>query len=149
MAVIQSTFNEDIAVGFPGEPGNGELSNDISLHLEGAANALFGRPVYRGAADKGAVLTVSAALRGFALRQQGLPETADRPIDSYAAGDTMAVRERGTIYVTSTTAAADGEQVYVTAAGAVTNVSTGNTAATGWFFDQTTAAPGVVLIARR
>lgn len=149
MAVLQNTFSEDIAQGLPGAPGNGELSNDISLNLEGSTDCEFGRPVYRGAADKGAILTVSANLRGFALRQQGLPETSDRVIDTYAPDDTMAVRERGTIIVTSTTAADDGEQVYVTSAGAITNVSTSNTAAPGWFFDQTIAGAGVVQIARR
>lgn len=149
MAVLQSTYSETIAFGYPGAPGNGELSNDISLHLEGSTACAFGRPVYRGTADKGATLTVSANLLGFALRQQGLPETDTRPEDSYAPGDTMAVRNRGSIYVTSTVAVADGEQVYVTSAGAITNVASGNTIATGWFFDQTIAAPGLVLIVRR
>lgn len=149
MAIVQSTFNEDLAISYPGAPGNGELANDLSLILEGSTDCEFGRPVYRGTADKGATLTVSANLRGFALRTQVLVETVDRPVDVYAPGDIMAVRERGTIYVSSTTAAADGAQVYVTSAGAVTNVSTDNTAATGWFFDQTIAAAGVVRIARR
>lgn len=149
MAVVQSTFTETNAVSYPGAPGNGELSNDITLTLEGSTACAFGRPVYRGSGDKGAILTVSAALRGFALRNQVMPETSDRAIDTYAPGDNMAVRERGTIFVSSTTAAADGEQVYVTSAGAVTNVSTSNTAATGWFFDQTIAAAGIVRIARR
>lgn len=149
MAVLQSTYGETIAIGLPGAPGNGELSNDISLVLEGSTACAFGRPVYRGSADRGAVLTVSAALRGFALRNQTLVETSTRAVDTYAPNDTMAVRERGTIYVTSTVAVADGDQVYVTSAGAITNVSTGNTAATGWFFDQTITAAGVVMIARR
>lgn len=149
MAVLQTTYNETLAPGLPGAPGNGELSNDISLVLEGATACAFGRPVYRGTADKGATLTVSAALRGFALRSQTLAQTSARAEDVYAPGDTMDVRERGTIYVTSTVAVADGDQVYVTAAGAITNVSTSNTIATGWFFDQTIAAAGVVMIARR
>lgn len=149
MAVLQSTYSENIAFSYPGAPGNGELSNDISLHLEGSTACLFGRPVYRGTADDGATLTVSANLRGFALRQQALPVTADRPEDAYKPGDTMAVRERGSIYVTSTVAVADGEPVYVTSAGAITNVASGNTIATGWVFDQTIAAPGLVLIVRR
>ena len=149
MAVFQTNFSDDIAVPYAGSPGNGELSNDISLHLEGSTACAFGRPVYRGTADKGATLTVSANLRGFALRQQGLVETSDRPADSYAPGDTMAVSERGTIYVTTAVTVTDGQQVYVTDAGAVTNVSTDNTAATGWFFDQTITAAGRVMIARR
>lgn len=150
MAVLQSTFDETNAVSYPGSPGNGELSNDISLNLEGSTACEFGRPVYRGAADKGAVLTVSANnLRGFALRNQVMPETSTRAVDTYAPGDTMAVRERGTIYVTAAKAVTDGAAVFVTAAGALTDASSGNTAATGWVFDQTTTAAGLVRIARR
>lgn len=149
MAVIQSNFAEDIGVPYAGSPGNGELSNDLSLILEGSTAAGFGKAVYRGSGDKGAVLTVSANLRGFTLRNQTLPQTANRAEDVYAPGDTMAVRERGTVYVDAAVAVADGEQVYVTSAGVITNVSTSNTAATGWLFDQTTTGAGRVRIARR
>jgi hypothetical protein len=149
MAVLQTNFSDDIAVPYAGSPGNGELSNDRSIHLEGSTACEFGRPVYQGTADKGGTLTVSANLLGFALRQQGLVETSARPADSYAPGDTMAVRDRGTIYVDAAVAVDKDEQVYVTSAGVITNVSTSNTAATGWVFDQTIAAAGRVQIARR
>ncbi|MGF7156465.1 hypothetical protein [Novosphingobium gossypii] len=42
--------------------------------------------------------------------------------------------------LTSTTAAAKDNPVYVTAAGTITNVANGNTAAAGWKFDDTIAA---------
>lgn len=147
--VLQSTFVEDIPGGFPGMDADGELSNIISRHLEGETACEFGRPVYRGSADRGVTLTVSAALMGFALARSGLPVTADRDADTFAPGDTIPVKERGKIWVDSATAANDGQQVYVTSGGAVSNSSGGNTAATGWFFDDTIAAPGVVRIVRR
>jgi hypothetical protein len=149
MAVLQNTYTETFGVGYPGAAGNGENSNDITLTLEGATACAFGRAVYRGVADKGATLTPSANLRGFALRQQGLSETSTRPADSYAPNDNMAVRERGSIYITSATAAADGDPVFVTPAGLVSNSAAGNTAATGWVYDQTITAAGVALIVRR
>lgn len=149
MAVLQSTFAEDIPGGFPGMEADGELSNIISRTLEGSTDCEFGRPVYRGTDDKGCTLTVSANLYGFAIAQKGLPVTADRPADVYAPGDTVAIKERGKIWVTSTTVTADGGQVYVTSAGAISNSSSGNTAATGWFFEDTLAAPGIVRIVRR
>ncbi len=149
MAVLQSTFNEDIPNGYPGMDADGELSNIISGTLEGATACAFGRPVYKGTADRGVSLTVSANLRGFALAHKGNVVTANRAADTYAPGDTLPVKERGKIWVTSTTAAAKDDQVYVTSAGAITNVSTGNTAATGWKFDDTIAAAGVVRIVRR
>lgn len=149
MNTVQSTFTEDLARGYAGMQANGELSNIVSRHLEGGTACAFGRPVYRGSGDKGITLTVSANLEGFALARKGLPVTADRAADTYAAGDTVPVIERGVVFVSSTTAADKGDQVYVTSAGAITNSASGNTAATGWFFDGTIAAAGIVAIARR
>jgi len=149
MAVLQSTFSEDIPYGYAGMDADGELANVISRTLEGSTNCEFGRPVYRGTDDRGVDLTVGSDLMGFALARKGLPLTADRPADVYAPGDTIAVKERGKIWVNCATATADGEQVYVTSAGAVTHTSGGNTAATGWFFDDTISGAGVVRIVRR
>lgn len=149
MPTLQSTFSEDIPYGFAGMEADGEGSNIISRTLEGSTDCEFGRPCYRGSNDKGVTLTVSAALMGFAIAQKGLPLTADRPADVYAPGDTIALKERGKIWVSCSTAAADGAQVYVTSAGAVSNSSGGNTAATGWFFEDTISVAGVVRIVRR
>ena len=149
MDVLQSTFVEDIPGGFAGMEADGELSNIISRTLEGSTACEFGRPVYRGTDDKGCSLTVSANLYGFAVARKGLPLTADRPADKFAPGDTIPIKERGKIWVNSTTATADGAQVYVTSAGAISNSSSGNTAATGWVFEDTLAGAGLVRIVRR
>lgn len=151
MAVVQSTFSEDIPVGYAGMEADGELSNIISRTLEGSTDCPFGAPVYRGSADKGVTLSVSAALMGFALAQKGLPLTADRPADVYAPGDTIAIKERGKIWVSvDSNGATDGAQVYVvTATGVITSSSSSATAATGWFFEDTRSGAGLVRIVRR
>lgn len=151
MAVLQSTFGENIAYGFPGMEADGEGSNIITRTLEGDTACAFGRPVYRGTADKGVDLTVAAnELMGFAISNPGLPLTATRTVDTYAPGDNVRIKERGKIWVTCTTTCADGAQVYVTSAGAVSNSSGGgNVAATGWVFEDTLSAPGIVRIVRR
>jgi len=150
MAVVQNTFSEDIAGGFAGMDADGELSNIISRTLEGSTDCPFGAPVYRGTHDKGCTLSVSANLYGFALAQKGLPLTSDRPADNYAPGDTIAIKERGKVWVNCSTAATAGAQVYVvTTTGVITNSSSSATAATGWFFEDTLAAPGLVRIVRR
>lgn len=146
---LQDTFSEDIPYGFAGMDADGILSNIESFHLEGVTACEFGRPVYQGAGDRGCDLTVDANLLGFALARTGLPVTSDRAADTFAPGDTLPVKRHGKIWVTSTTVANKGEQVYVTAAGAITNASGGNTAADGWFFDDTIAAAGLVRIAKR
>ena len=150
MAVLQSTFGEDIAYGFPGMEADGELSNIITGTLEGETACPFGRAVFQGTADRGFTLTVSADLMGFAIARHGLPVTADRAADTFAPGDNVPAKNRGKIWVTSTTTADKGDPVYfVTATGAITNSSSGTTAATGWEFDDTITAPGLVRIVRR
>ena len=150
MAVLQSTFGEDIVSGYAGMDADGELENAVSLILEGATACAFGRPVYRGTADRGATLTVSANLRGFARASKGLPVTSTRAEETYAPGDVMSVKERGKIWISSSTAAADGDQVYVvTASGLISNSATSATIATGWVYDDTIAAPGIARIVRR
>jgi hypothetical protein len=150
MAVLQSTFVEDIPNGYPGMEADGELSNIISLTLEGATACAFGRPVYKGSADRGCSLTVGANLRGFAIaRKASYAVTTARAADTFIPGDTIPVKNRGKIWVTASVAVAKDDQVYVTSAGVITNVSTSNTIATGWFFDDTITAAGVVRIVRR
>lgn len=146
---LQSTFVEDIPYGFPGMEADGILSNIETYTLEGSTACEFGRPLYQGTADRGATLTVSAALLGFALARRGLPLTSARAADTFAPLDNVPVKERGKIWVTSATAATKREQVYVTSAGAITHTSGGNTAATGWLFDDTITGAGIVRIARR
>lgn len=149
--VLQSTFSEDIPYGFAGMEADGELSNIISRTLEGDTACAFGRPVYRGTDDKGCDLSVDAGLLGFAIAQKGLPVTSDRAADTYAPGDTVAIKERGKIWVTvDSNGATDGAQVYVvTATGVISSSSGSATAATGWFFEDTRSGAGLVRIVRR
>lgn len=149
MSVLQSTFVEDIPFGYPGMEADGELSSILTRTLEGATACAFGRPVYKGTADRGVSLTVSANLVGFAIAKKGNVTTATRAADTYAPGDTLPVKNRGKIWVTSTTTAAKDDPVYVTSAGAITNVSTSNTIAGAWVFDDTITAAGIVRIVRR
>lgn len=146
---VQDTFVEDIPLGYAGMEADGELSNTVSRHLEGNDAAPFGAPMYRGAGDRGVVLTVSANFVGFAVSRKGMPVTADRAADTFAPGDTLPVKERGKIWVNSSTVANKGEPVYVTPAGLITNSSGGNTAAPEWEFDDTIAVAGLVRVVRR
>lgn len=151
MAVLQNTFSEDIASGFPGMEADGEGSNIISRTLEGSDPCAFGSPVYRGANDKGCDLNVAAGeLYGFAIARRGLPVTSDRAADTFAPGDTIPIKERGKIWVNCSTSCADGGKVYVTTAGAISSSSGGsNVEATGWVFEDTLSGAGLVRIVRR
>jgi hypothetical protein len=149
MAVTQSTFGEDITLGFPGMEADGELSNIITRTLE-SATCGFGKAVYRGADDRGVVTTpASGALMGFTIANPSLPLTTGRAADTYIQGDSLRIKNRGKIWVTAGEAVTDGAQVYVTSAGAIVDTSTSNTIADGWFFDDTAASGAPVRIVRR
>ncbi|PZQ55767.1 MAG: hypothetical protein DI555_07000 [Novosphingobium pentaromativorans] len=148
MAVLQSSFVEDIPVGYPGMEADGELSNIITRTLE-SGTVGFGKAVYQGTADRGAVTTPSANLLGFTIANKTLPVTADRAADTFVAKDNLRIKNRGKIWVLASVAVTPRQPVYVTSAGAITNVSTGNTAAAGWEFDDTAASGAPVRIVRR
>lgn len=148
MSILQNTFSEDITPGYPGMEADGELSSIITRVLE-SATAAFGKAVYAGVADRGATTTPSAELLGFLIANKGLPVTSARAADTYAQGDNLRVKNRGKIWVLAGANVADRDQVYVTPAGAITNVSSGNTVATGWIFDDTVLSGAPVRIVRR
>ena len=149
MAVLQNSFGEDITVGFPGMDADGDLSNIITRTLE-SASVGFGKAVFRGTNDRGAVTTPAAGkLLGFTLANPSLPVTADRAADTFITKDHLRINKRGQIWVTAGAAVADCDAVYVTSAGVITNVATDNVAATGWEFDDTAASGAPVRIIRR
>jgi hypothetical protein len=148
MAVLQSTFGDEPAFGFPGMEADGELSNIITRTLE-SASCGFGKAVYRGTNDRGAVTTPSADLYGFTIHNKGLPVTAARAADTFIQGDNLRIKNRGKIWVTAGEDVTDGAQVYVTSGGAIVDTSTSNTIATGWVFDDTALSGAPVRIVRR
>lgn len=148
MAVLQNSFVEDIPVGYPGMDADGELSSIITRVLE-SASVGFGKAVYQGTADRGVVTTPSANLLGFTLANKTLPVTSDRAADTFITKDNLRVKNRGKIWVLAGAAVTPRQPVYVTSAGAITNVSSGNTLATGWEFDDTAASGAPVRIVRR
>ncbi|WP_126665557.1 structural cement protein Gp24 [Croceibacterium ferulae] len=72
MAVLQSSFGEDLQVGYPGMEADGELSNIITRTLE-TGTVGFGKAVYQGTNDRGAVTTPSANLLGFTIAKPNRP----------------------------------------------------------------------------
>ena len=96
MAVIQSNFVEDLAKGFPGMEASGELSSIITRTLE-SASAGFGKAVYAGTGDSGAVTTPSVRLLGFLIANKGLPVTSSRAADTFITGDNLRIKNRGAI----------------------------------------------------
>ncbi len=151
MPAVQTTYDAVRPVGYAGMIANGETSNRISRTVEDATAIGFGKPVFRGTGDHGVTATPSAALLGITIANYAAPAVAATGVqaDSYPQYSTAGILTQGVIWVQSSVAVADGDQAYVTSAGAITNVSTSNTILTGWFFQDTLSAAGLTRLAKR
>lgn len=151
MPAVQTTYDAVRPVGYAGMIANGETSNRISRTVEDATAIGFGKPVFRGTGDHGVTATPSAALLGITIANYAAPAVAATGVqaDSYPQYSTAGILTLGVIWVQSSVAVADGDQAYVTSAGAITNVSTSNTILTGWFFQDTLSAAGLTRLAKR
>ncbi|MCL6653493.1 hypothetical protein A6R70_14465 [Agrobacterium rubi] len=152
MPAVQTTYDAVRPVGYAGMIANGETSNRISRTIEDAAGVAFGKPVFRGAGDHGAIAApTAAALLGITIANYAAPPVAATGVqaDIYTQNSTAGILTQGVIWVQSSVAVADGDQAYVTAGGALTNVSTSNTILNGWFFQDTLSAAGLTRLAKR
>lgn len=125
MPVVQSTFADDFAVGYPGMVANGETSNRLTRTIEDAGGIAFGRAAFRGAADHGCTATPAAGtFLGIAIADKGVPMfEAGQAADTFPQYHNVPLFQRGTIWVTNgPDAVADGDPVYVTPAGVYTNL---------------------------
>lgn len=154
MAVLQSTFSENIVKGYPGMVANGETSNRITRTCEPAGGIAFGAPVYRGSGDHGCTNVVGtlATFLGFATATTALAPAADA--DEYQQYDNVAILTSGAIYVTATGNVADGAAITVgTGAGAGDGISSiaadATHIATGWVADETITGGGLLRIVKR
>ena len=157
MAVVQNTYNELPAFGYPGQVANGETSNRISRTVEDAAGIGFGVPVYRGSGDHGVTATVgtAATFLGFTIADHSIQILPGGTADVVDQRDTIAICTSGVIWVEATGANADGAAVTIgTGAGAADGIGDVVADAThigtnGWVFDTTTSATGLARIAKR
>ena len=151
MAIVQSSYSDRIAKGFPGAVANGEVSNRISRTVEDAAGIGFGRFAWRGAGDHGCTATPAAgACLGVVLADAGL-----QPLPGGAAADivpqhgTAGIMTMGAVHVIAGEAVTAGAQVHVTPAGAIVDSPTSNVVAPGWFFDEAVGNGELVRIVNR
>lgn len=150
MAIVQNDYTDAFAPGVAGQIANGETSNRVSRTVEDAAGIGFGKPVFRGTGDHGITATASANLVGITIANYApAPATDGTFSDTYVEGATAAVLTQGVIWVVAGEAVTAGAAAYVTAAGAIVDTATGNTALTGWVFDQAAASGALVRLAKR
>lgn len=149
MAVLQTAYTDQVAPGYAGMVANAETSNRITRTNEDAASLAFGRPAFRGTGDHGCTATPGAGFLGIAIAHETLGLLGGATPDAYPTTASVPIMTLGVIWVNASVAVAKGDQAYVTSAGLLTNVATGNTILTGWFFDTSTAAAGLAKLAKR
>ena len=150
MATAQTSYSDLHARGFAGMVANGETSNRISRTVEQSGGIGFGKAAYRSS-DRGVDTTEAVAtFLGFTIANYAAPPDATGvQADSYPQYSTAAILTQGVMWVAASVAVADGDQVYITAVGLITNIVGANLIATGWFFQDTLGAAGLVRIAKR
>lgn len=157
MPVVQSTYSDYPASGYPGMVANGETSNRISRTVEDAAGIGFGVAVYRGTGDHGCTATVgtAATFLGFTIADHGNAIVAGGTADVVPQYQTIGIMTGGVMWVNTIGAIADGASVTI-GKGAGLADGIGNTAAdathiaaTGWVTDDTLAASGLARVAKR
>lgn len=119
----------------------------ISRNVEDAGGIAFGKPVFQGTTDKGITATSNAKFVGITLLDRSATGVTGNP-DAFPQRASARVITKGDIWVAASVAVAAGDPVYLTSAGAFTNVATNNTAITGARWDTSTTAAGQLAVVR-
>lgn len=153
MPILQSTYTDDLALGFPGMVANGETSNRITRSVQDSGGIGFGRAVYRGTGDHDCTATVGtlATFLGFTVATSALQHVEGQTVDRYQQRDNATILTSGAIFVTVTGNVADGAAITVaTANGALSSTpADASNIATGWVADQTITGGGLIRIVKR
>jgi hypothetical protein len=138
---VQNTYLTDYVAGFPGMLADGTTQNRLTGLVQDAAGIGFGLATFQAASpDKGITATPGTKFKGITIENQTIVPPVGGAPDVYAQYSSASLLDNGNIWITAAVAVTPGQQVYVTSAGAFTNVSTGNTAIPATFID--TAAAG-------
>ena len=151
---LQNNYPDTQPAAIAGAPATMLPATEISRTVEGAA-IVFGKAVEQGATDKSVKAFAGGKYVGIAQLDRsasGLTvvtgQVTGRAIDAFGVGESARVRTKGDLWVTAAVAVAAGDAVYLTAAGAFTNVATDNTAIPGARWDTSTTAAGQLAVVR-
>jgi len=117
MAIAQTNYGENPAIGLPGAIANEETFNSISRTVETAEGLGFGQPAARSADSSPAgdhlcrLMASGAAFLGIAILNRAVAPNADSP-DQYPQYGQAALLTQGSIFVTAGATVAAGDDVY-------------------------------------
>lgn len=150
MAILQSTYTDQVAPGFPGMVANAETSNRITRTIKEGGGIGFGKPAFEGTDEHTCATTGTAALfLGITIAHEALAQLATSTADVFPTNASVPIMTQGVIWALAGATVAKRDPVYATTAGALTNVSSGNVALTGWVFETSAASGSLVKLAKR
>lgn len=141
MPAIQTTYTTNISKARAGFVADMTQCDLISRTVENAGGIPFGFPVAQGANDKGAIPFAGTKYLGFAVR-----ERSTNIGEQFSQYESARVLIKGPIWVNASVAVAARDPVYLTAAGLVTNASSGNTLVPGATFSSSTTGAALAEI---
>lgn len=141
-------YDARIGQAFPGMIANSRPADGVSGMCEDAGGVGFGIALFQGTKDNTFTKTPSAKFRGITVSDPTLVKTAvSGVIDTFRQGENLTAKRGGVVWVINGAAVVvKGDPVYVTPAGAYTNVSAGNTRLGNCLFDSSAAAAALVKI---
>ena len=138
MPAIQTTYSATISPRRLGHIPDMTQADLISRNVETVAGIGFGLPVAQGVDDNGCILFAGTGFLGVTVRDRSVAVG-----DLFGRYESARILKKGPITVTASVAVAAGDPVYLTAAGAFTNVATSNTAIPNSRWDSSTTAAGL------
>jgi len=136
MPTVQSTYSDNIPVGYAGAIANQEPRDLISRNVEDEAGIAFGLAVMQGTEDRDCVVSDGSDFLGVTVRDQSVDPSAP---NLFAELSEARIMTRGVIWVANSGGVSAGDPVVALAAGAlgtsssplVTNARWDSTAADG------------------
>jgi len=138
MPTVQSTYLDDIPVGYAGAIANEEPRTLISRNVEDSGGIDFGLAVMQGTEDKGCVVGDGSDFLGVTVRDQSV-DPADP--DTFEYQSNARIMTEGVIWVANSGGVAAGDPVVALADGALGTGSSPIVANARW---DTTATDGVL-----
>jgi hypothetical protein len=121
MPAVQTTYLQNIPAGKAGHVADMTQADLISRTVETVAGIAFGLPVAQGANDKGCIAYAGTGFLGITTRDRSVVTG-----ELYSRYESARILKKGPIWVVASVAVVAGDPVYITPAGAFTNVATAN-----------------------
>lgn len=147
MPAVQTAYSDKMSYAYNGMVADSRLTDILSREVEDATLAV-GIAVIKGTADDQVKIGAAGTYVGITVKDVTLPPDATNQ-DKYLQKQTCAVITRGAVWVVAPAAITAGQAAYYTAAGVVTNVSSGNTAIPNAAFETSGALGALVRVGLR